>query len=244
MARETLQDLGAPELLDQITKPLGIGTPASDWESQLNKLYYGDQRYRFNDTEDLAEFFAKHGLNTKHGLAAAPFTMAANERTFNPKKQFAFTLKGLLRQPIKNYNAEINSFRQQLEDPDRYMNLEIGDLANRYQEVLHNQYTAMQGVNELIVSYRRFTSPRQLNTFLLRDKDIRGPLSKIQMRGLVNEQFIPKKLSTNAEFFKKLRRANPNINQRKLRQVLNSVEERFNNVDINSDIELIDYYKE
>ena len=222
MTRETLDDLGRSELINDLTKPLGLGTPASDWEAQLNKLYYGDERYRFNDSEDLAEWFAKHGLNTVHGLAATPFTLASKERKFNPKKQLAFTIKGLMRNPTRDYNDTVSTFTSSLQDPITMMS--PSDVATQYEDVLDSQFSAMKGINELIISYRRFTNPSQLNTFLLSDKDIRGSLSQLQIRNLINGKFIPKKLSHNREFLRKIKKANPGMSTTKIKNLLAMVE--------------------
>lgn len=238
MARETLQDLGAPELIDEITKPLGIGTPASKFESELNKLYYGDQRYRFNDTEELSDFFAKHGLNTKHGLAAAPFTLAAKERTFNPRKQFAFTLKGLLRPTNKNRQDLMQDITNSLSEVNPTMSPQ--ELVKDYDDQLRTDFEAQRGIYDLVQSYRRFIPPSTLNKFIMQDKDVTGTLSKKQLVGLIRGQFIPKQLSTNNKFLMRIKKNNPSINLGKLRTLLSQIEKRYMNADIRLDVEKVE----
>jgi len=238
MARETLQDLGAPELIDEITKPLGMGTPASKFETELNKLYYGDQRYRFNDTEELADFFAKHGLNTKHGLAAAPFTLSAKERTFNPRKQFAFTLKGLLKATNTNRRDLMQDITNSLSEVNPTMSPE--ELIEDYDDQLSTDFEAHRGIYDLIQSYRRFVPPSTLNKFIMQDKDVTGSLSKKQLRGLLNDQYIPKKLSTNTKFLMRIKKNNPTIKLNKLRNVLAQIENRYMGKDIRLDIDKVE----
>jgi len=238
MARETLQDLGAPELIDEITKPLGMGRPASKFEAELNKLYYGDQRYRFNDTEELADFFAKHGLNTKHGLAAAPFTLAAKERTFNPRKQFAFTLKGLLKPTNTNRRDLMQDITNQLSEPNP--TVEPLDVAQDYEDYLRTDFEAHRAIHELISSYRRFIPPQTLNRVIMQDKDVTGSLGNNQLRGLINDKYIPKKLSTNNKFLMRIKKNNPKINLITLKDILAQIENKYNGLGINLDIDRIE----
>ena len=215
---------------------LGMLKDFPEAERNLNRLYFGEDRKHFEDSGSLSDWFAKHGLNTAYGPFLMPWSMASREREFNPKKNFAFTSRTLLRNSSNDFRQGATSIENELTDPT--LSIDYEDIGKRYDSMLAEEYAAYQQMAGLVSSYKRFMKPTELNRLILKDKDARGSLSKRGARFLLANKYSvspSKRLSTKKELFKIIRDKNPDISLPDLKKYFLTIEKKYDGLSLSED---------
>ena len=229
MAREAGTDLGMfnTKLASDIPLPQSLGGSVSGLERILNPLYFGEERSRFSDTNDLTNYLAKLGPNWNYGTGLAPWSFASKEKEFNPKKNFAFGTRTLLKNADDDFNTNRDSIKNML--IDKSLPLNYNTIIKLYDDALLEQFESYKNVASLVSSYMEFMKPIEIKK-MLSDKKIAGPLSKKGITGLLSNMYMPadgKLLSRNKEFIKEIRRANPSISVVNLVKLFRGVERDY-----------------
>jgi len=198
-------------------------------ERNFNKLFFGEDRKHLEDSGSLADWFAKHGLNTNVGPYLMPWSMASREREFNPKKNFAFTTRTLMQNSKEVRKTGLDNINEQLLDKSLPVDYEY--IAKTYDDMLATEFAAYQQMAELLSSYMEFMKPVELNR-LLKDKDTIGSISKRGMRFLqanLYDTSPEKRLSSvKNKIYKEIKKGNPNINLFELRKFFQEIEKPYN----------------
>tara|TARA_R110000751_G_scaffold110308_1_gene207810 strand:+ start:1 stop:753 length:753 start_codon:yes stop_codon:yes gene_type:complete len=226
MAREAGTDLGMFDTKLALPEFLG-GADVSEIERILNPLYFGEERSRFSDTNDLTNYLAKLGPNWNYGVGLSPWSFASKEKEFNPKKNFAFGTRTLLKNADDDFNTNRNSIKNML--IDKSLPLNYNTIIKLYDDALLEQFESYKNVASLVSSYMEFMKPIEIKK-MLSDKKIAGPLSKKGITGLLSNMYMPadgKLLSRNKEFIKEIRRANPSISVVNLVKLFRGVERDY-----------------
>ena len=231
-----LAEPGLAKTAREMGTDLGMLKDFPEAERNLNRLYFGEDRKHFEDSGSLADWFAKHGLNAAYGPLLMPWSMASREREFNPKKNFAFTSRTLLRNSSNDFRQGADSIEKELTDPT--LSIDYEDIGKRYDSMLAEEYAAYQQMAGLISSYKRFMKPTELNRLILKDKDARGSLSKRGARFLLANKYSvspSKRLSTKKELFKIIRDKNPDISLPDLKKYFLAIEKKYEGLSLSED---------
>jgi len=231
-----LAEPGFAKTAREMGTDLGMLKDFPEAERNLNRLYFGEDRKHFEDSGSLSDWFAKHGLNTAYGPLLMPWSMASREREFNPKKNFAFTSRTLLRNSSNDFRQGATSIENELTDPT--LSIDYEDIGKRYDSMLAEEYAAYQQMAGLVSSYKRFMKPTELNRLILKDKDARGSLSKRGARFLLANKYSvspSKRLSTKKELFKKIRDKNPDISLPDLKKYFLTIEKKYDGLSLSED---------
>lgn len=229
MAREAGTDLGMfdTKLASDIPLPESLGGSVSGLERILNPLYFGEERSRFSDTNDLTNYLAKLGPNWNYGTGLAPWSFASKEKEFNPKKNFAFGTRTLLKNADNDFENNKRDIKNMLIDTS--LPLDYNRIVKLYDDVLSEQFESHKNVASLVSSYMEFMKPIEIKK-MLSDKKIAGPLSKKGITGLLSNMYMPadgKLLSRNKELIKEIRRANPSVSVVDLVKLFRGVERDY-----------------
>jgi len=231
-----LAEPGFAKTAREMGTDLGMLKDFPDVERNLNRLYFGEDRKHFEDSGSTADWFAKHGLNKAYGPLLMPWSMASREREFNPKKNFAFTSRTLLRNSSNDFRQGARSIENELTDPT--LSIDYEDIGKRYDSMLAEEYAAYQQMAGLVSSYKRFMKPTELNRLILKDEDSRGSLSKRGARFLLANKYSvspSKRLSTKKELFKKIRKKNPDISLPDLKKYFLTIEKKYDGLSLSED---------
>ena len=231
-----LAEPGFAKTAREMGTDLGMLKDFPEVERNLSRLYFGEDRKHFEDSGSLSDWFAKHGLNTAYGPFLMPWSMASREREFNPKKNFAFTSRTLLRNSSNDFRQGATSIENELTDPT--LSIDYEDIGKRYDSMLAEEYAAYQQMAGLVSSYKRFMKPTELNRLILKDKDARGSLSKRGARFLLANKYSvspSKRLSTKKELFKKIRDKNPDISLPDLKKYFLTIEKKYDGLSLSED---------
>jgi hypothetical protein len=231
-----LAEPGFAKTAREMGTDLGMLKDFPEVERNLSRLYFGEDRKHFEDSGSTADWFAKHGLNKAYGPLLMPWSMASREREFNPKKNFAFTSRTLLRNSSNDFRQGATSIENELTDPT--LSIDYEDIGKRYDSMLAEEYAAYQQMAGLVSSYKRFMKPTELNRLILKDKDARGSLSKRGARFLLANKYSvspSKRLSTKKELFKKIRDKNPDISLPDLKKYFLTIEKKYDGLSLSED---------
>ena len=231
-----LAEPGFAKTAREMGTDLGMLKDFPEVERNLSRLYFGEDRKHFEDSGSLSDWFAKHGLNKAYGPLLMPWSMASREREFNPKKNFAFTSRTLLRNSSNDFRQGATSIENELTDPT--LSIDYEDIGKRYDSMLAEEYAAYQQMAGLVSSYKRFMKPTELNRLILKDKDARGSLSKRGARFLLANKYSvspSKRLSTKKELFKKIRDKNPDISLPDLKKYFLTIEKKYDGLSLSED---------
>ena len=231
-----LAEPGFAKTAREMGTDLGMLKDFPEAERNLNRLYFGEDRKHFEDSGSLSDWFAKHGLNKAYGPFLMPWSMASREREFNPKKNFAFTSRTLLRNSSNDFRQGATSIENELTDPT--LSIDYEDIGKRYDSMLAEEYAAYQQMAGLVSSYKRFMKPTELNRLILKDKDARGSLSKRGARFLLANKYSvspSKRLSTKKELFKIIRDKNPDISLPDLKKYFLTIEKKYDGLSLSED---------
>ena len=229
MAREAGTDLGMfnTKLASDIPLPEFLGGSVSGLERILNPLYFGEERSRFSDTNDLTNYLAKLGPNWNYGLGLAPWSFASKEKEFNPKKNFAFGTRTLLKNADNDFESNKRDIKNMLIDTS--LPLDYNRIVKLYDDVLSEQFESHKNVASLVSSYMEFMKPIEIKK-MLSDKKIAGPLSKKGITGLLSNMYMPsdgKLLSRDKKLIGEIRRNNPNVNVVDLVKLFRNIERDY-----------------
>ena len=229
MAREAGTDLGMfnTKLASDIPLPESLGGSVSGLERILNPLYFGEERSRFSDTNDLTNYLAKLGPNWNYGLGLAPWSFASKEKEFNPKKNFAFGTRTLLKNADNDFESNKRDIKNMLIDTS--LPLDYNRIVKLYDDVLSEQFESHKNVASLVSSYMEFMKPIEIKK-MLSDKKIAGPLSKKGITGLLSNMYMPsdgKLLSRDKKLIGEIRRNNPNVNVVDLVKLFRNIERDY-----------------
>ena len=224
-----LQEAGIVKMGREMGQDFGIVPPLL--ERNLNSLYFGEDRKRFEDSTDLAAWFAKHGFNAQGDTnLALPWTLASKEREFNPKKNMAFTARTLMRNANSDRQIAIKDIESRL--TDKAIDVDFESIAKEYDEALAEEFEAFKQIKKLTNSYKQFMSPTELNRLIYSDKEAipSSVMSKYGKRFLrANKYGISPgdRLSSKKKLFKKIRERNPSVDLPSLRSFFLQIEKRY-----------------
>jgi len=238
MAREAGTDLGMfnTKLASDIPLPESLGGSVSGLERILNPLYFGEERSRFSDTNDLTNYLAKLGPNWNYGLGLAPWSFASKEKEFNPKKNFAFGTRTLLKNADNDFESNKRDIKNMLIDTS--LPLDYNRIVKLYDDVLSEQFESHKNVASLVSSYMEFMKPIEIKK-MLSDKKIAGPLSKKGITGLLSNMYMPsdgKLLSRDKKLIGEIRRNNPNVNVVDLVKLFRNIERDYLKRSLSKDV--------
>tara|TARA_R110002124_G_scaffold276080_1_gene446765 strand:- start:51 stop:3896 length:3846 start_codon:yes stop_codon:yes gene_type:complete len=238
MAREAGTDLGMfnTKLASDIPLPEALGGSVSGLERLLNPLYFGEERSRFSDTNDLNDYLARLGPNWNYGIGLAPWSFASKEKEFNPKKNFAFGTRTVMKNADNDFDTNKTKIKNTLIDPSLPINYK--HILTMYDDMLSEQFEAHKNVASLISSYMEFMKPLEIKK-MLGDKVIAGPLSKNGITGLLSNMYIPsdgKLLSRSKEMLATIRRKNPSIDLPALVALFRQVERDYLRRSLSEDV--------
>ena len=220
---------------------------SDDIQRAMNPRYFDEKRKRFSDTGDVSDFLARLGpnfnYNTYHpdtGLPVvlAPWSFASKEREFNPKKNFAFTTRTLL----KNSDRDFQSGKQDISNmlTDSELAIDYKAIAKEYDEMLSEEFAATKQIADLVISYGRFMNPRELSRMMYNDKQATGSLSKQGIRFLMSNKYKTssgKKLSQDKKLRERIRKSNrDNVDMQSLMKLFRDIESRYEAKSLSEDV--------
>lgn len=233
--REMAFDHGVPQYVDKLLKPLGVGPVGSDVERQLNKLYFGEDRKKFEDSESLVSWLSSYGYGgtikgetTEQKILtglATPWIFGSKEQEFSPKKVFAFEVRNILGQANKDYTDTIKSIKNKLEDKN--VNIDMREIAEEYEDVLQQKFEGYRQILETIKDLRGVVSDKELMK-MLKDKQIRGRLSQHAIMTMKNTNLFTlgqSGLSKDSLF--RERQVSPYVSNGYLVQLFRAIERGF-----------------
>ena len=194
----------------------------------FNKLYFGEDRKYLEDSGSLSTWLAKHGFNAQYSPWLLPWTMASKEREFNPTKNLGFTTKTLIKNSDEVRNIGLANIKEQL--LDKSLPVDWQYIAKTYDNILSTEFAAYQQVAEVLGSYKEFMNSREWEK-LIRNKDATSSLSKESMsflrRNLYNVSSTKGLSSLKNDLLKDIKKRNPNINLKQLRNFFIQIEKPY-----------------
>ena len=194
----------------------------------FNKLYFGEDRKYLEDSGSLSTWLAKHGFNAQYSPWLLPWTMASKEREFNPTKNLGFTTKTLIKNSDEVRNIGLANIKEQL--LDKSLPVDWQYIAKTYDNILSTEFAAYQQVAEVLGSYKEFMNSREWEK-LIRNKDATSSLSKESIsflrRNLYNVSSTKGLSSLKNDLLKDIKKRNPNINLKQLRNFFIQIEKPY-----------------
>ena len=181
------------------------------------------------------DFLAKLGPNWNYGLGLSPYSFASKEKEFDADKNFAFTSRTYLKNSNNNFDDGTNYIKKMLIDTSLPVN--TANIINTYDTMLSDEFEALKNVRSLISSYGQFMDNKKIKK-ILDDKKLVGTLSKDTISGLLSNMYIQsrgKELSNNKKLLQEIEKENPEINLRKLTQMLRIIESRYRQLSLDYD---------
>ena len=202
MVTDLAGDFKANQVMDILSEKLGgEGRIGTDIKRSLDPLYFGEKRKYFEDSGELADYFAKIGADPTIGWALYPFGLGVKETELDPIKSLGFATSNLMSNANSDYNETTKIIRNDLLDIDSRTSLT--SMLNDLKESIEENYAAQQGVYDLITSMKDFMSIEEIRK-ILRSKKIKAAsgLSNNEIEKVLKGQFaIPK---FNQSFFNEL----------------------------------------
>ena len=220
---------------------------SDDIQRAMNPRYFDEKRKRFSDTGDVADFLARLGPNFNYNtydpktgapVVLAPWSFASKEREFNPKKNFTFTTRTLLKNSDRDFQSSKEDISNMLTDSE--LTIDYKAIAKEYDEMLSEEFAATKQIADLVISYGRFMSPRELSKMMLNDKQATGSLSKQGVRFLMSNKYKPssgKKLSQDKKLRARIRKSNrDNVDMQSLMKLFRDIESRYEAKSLSEDV--------
>ena len=202
MVTDLAGDFKANQVMDILSEKLGgEGRIGTDIKRSLDPLYFGEKRKYFEDSGELADYFAKIGADPTIGWALYPFGLGVKETELDPIKSLGFATSNLMSNANSDYNETTKSIRNDLLDIDSRTSLT--SMLNDLKESIEENYAAQQGVYDLITSMKDFMSIEEIRK-ILRSKKIKAAsgLSNNEIEKVLKGQFAVPKF--NQSFFNEL----------------------------------------
>jgi len=217
----------ATELLGDAGINLSKGTRRT-----LDPLYYGEERGSFKDSTDVANKWARYGLQ----LGSGGLGFSLKEQVFDPRKQMAFTAKALMGDANNKWRSTMRTLKNNFQDPE--YSKDLVKLLSDYNEALEGQYMAQQGVAKLASAYIKYYGVDKTRK-LLNDKFVKnaGGLSATEIRSILQNDFMPPQIPDM--FWKDLAKSNPEYggnNISHLRREFNKVYRAYFRKDLGEEV--------
>jgi len=220
---------------------------SDDIQRAMNPRYFDEKRKRFSDTGDVSDFLARLGPNFNYNtydpdtslpVYLAPWSFASKEREFNPKKNFSFTTRTLLKNSDRDFDSAKQTISNMLTDSE--LDIDYKAIAKEYDEALSEEFAATKQIADLVISYGRFMSPKELSQMLLNDKQAIGSLSKQGVRFLRSNKYKPssgKKLSQDKNLRARIRKSNrDNVDMQSLMKLFRAIESKYEAKSLSEDV--------
>ena len=234
---------------------------SDDIQRNMNPRYFDEKRKRFSDTGDVSDFLARLGPNFNYNtyitsdmikektgfktpmelpvpIQLSPWSFASKEREFNPKKNFAFTTRTLLKNSDRDFQSGKQDIGNMLTDSE--LTIDYKAIAKEYDEMLSEEFAATKQIADLVISYGRFMNPRELSKMILNDKQATGSLSKQGIRFLMSNKYKPssgKKLSQDKKLRARIRKSNrDNVDMQSLIKLFRDIESRYEAKSLSEDV--------
>ena len=220
---------------------------SDDIQRAMNPRYFDEKRKRFSDTGDVSDFLARLGPNFNYNtydpdtglpVVLAPWSFASKEREFNPKKNFAFTTRTLLKNSDRDFDSAKENISNMLTDSE--LAIDYKAIIKEYDNALSEEFAATKQIADLVISYGRFMSPKELSQMLLNDKQAIGSLSKQGVRFLRSNKYKPssgKKLSQSKDLRARIRKSNrDNVEMQSLMKLFRAVESKYEAKSLSEDV--------
>ena len=220
---------------------------SDDIQRAMNPRYFDEKRKRFSDTGDVSDFLARLGPNFNYNtydpdtglpVVLAPWSFASKEREFNPKKNFAFTTRTLLKNSDRDFDSAKENISNMLTDSE--LAIDYKAIIKEYDNALSEEFAATKQIADLVISYGRFMSPKELSQMLLNDKQAIGSLSKQGVRFLRSNKYKPssgKKLSQSKDLRARIRKSNrDNVDMQSLMKLFRAVESKYEAKSLSEDV--------
>jgi hypothetical protein len=193
-------------------------------ERVVSPRYYGAEGKKIESIEDAGEYFYRTGL----------FTFAP-ERRFEVDATTGFALG----QQSRDLNTGWSSYRrgigQILRDPSFTDRLDYERMAREYEEELGRQVGIQANIADLFDDLETLAGSRAAARRVMRDPDLKSamPRSRRERGRLLRDRSAVKRLSTNNEFWKEVRRSNPELDVYELRRMFRTIERAYDNKNLN-----------
>ena len=123
---------------------------------------------------------------------------------------------------------------------DSELTIDYKAIAREYDEMLSEEFAATKQIADLVISYGRFMSPRELSKMMLNDKQATGSLSKQGVRFLMSNKYKPssgKKLSQDKKLRARIRKSNrDNVDMQSLMKLFRDIESRYEAKSLSEDV--------
>jgi hypothetical protein len=193
-------------------------------ERVVSPRYFGAEGKKIESIEDVGEYFYRSGLVT-----------LAPERRFEVDSTTGFALSNQSRDLNTGWSSYRRGIGQLLRDPSYTDRLDYERMAREYEEELGRQVGIQANIADLFDDLEVLAGSKSAARKVMRDPDLKSamPRSRREKGRLLRDRSAVKRLSTNNEFWKEIRRSNPELNTGELRSLFRKIERAYDNKNLN-----------
>lgn len=193
-------------------------------ERVVSPRYFGAEGKKIDSIEDVGEYFYRTGLVT-----------LAPERRFEVDSTTGFALSNQSRDLNTGWSSYRRGIGQLLRDPSYTDRLDYERIAREYEEELGRQVGIQANIADLFDDLEVLAGSKSAARKVMRDPDLKSamPRSRRERGRLLRDRSAVKRLSTNNEFWKEIRRNNPELNTGELRSLFRKIERAYDNKNLN-----------
>jgi hypothetical protein len=193
-------------------------------ERVVSPRYFGSEGKKIDSIEDVGEYFYRTGLVT-----------LAPERRFEVDSTTGFALSNQSRDLNTGWSSYRRGIGQLLRDPSYTDRLDYERIAREYEEELGRQVGIQANIADLFDDLEVLAGSKSAARKVMRDPDLKSamPRSRRERGRLLRDRSAVKRLSTNNEFWKEIRRNNPELNTGELRSLFRKIERAYDNKNLN-----------
>lgn len=192
-------------------------------EKALSPRYFQQEPTRFDPTNmsEVADFFLRQGFN--------PFF--APEKTFDVNASTGFALREQTKDFRDGWNAFSQDLKQTLSDPSFSSRLNARSIAKAYEEELARQFGIQANIADLLDDMNALTGDESMTRRIMRQPNLRSamPRSTKEKNRLMHDRSAVQRLSSNKQFWKDVRKMNPELDTSQLRALLRAIERNYDN---------------
>jgi hypothetical protein len=193
-------------------------------ERVVSPRYFGAEGKKIDSIEDVGEYFYRTGLVT-----------LAPERRFEVDATTGFALSKQSRDLNTGWSSYRRGIGQLLRDPSYTDRLDYERMAREYEEELGRQVGIQANIADLFDDLEVLAGSKSAARKVMRDPDLKSamPRSRREKGRLLRDRSAVKRLSTNNEFWKEVRRNNPELKIGELRSLFRKIERAYDNKNLN-----------
>ncbi len=213
---------GFAKIIRELTVEADVLDP--NLERVIAPRYYGADGKKVESVADVGEYFYRTGL----------FTFAP-ERRFEVNATTGFALGEQSRALNTGWSGFRRKIGQTLRDPSFTSRLDFTEIAQEYEEELGRQVGIQANIADLLDNLEILAGGSRGARRVMNDPDLKSamPRSRKERGRLLRDRSAIKKMSGNNEFWREVRKTNPELDIYTLRNMFRTIEREYDNKNLN-----------